>query len=160
MAKFVFNLEPVLQQRRLAEDQCQRDLAKVTRERMILLDQLRQMQTTIVTSKRDLRDGLIGQVDMDRVGNFARFSGQTTARAHQLVTRIAALEKQVESSRARLIDAAKARKAIERLRELQFQKWKQQQDRRESAMLDEIGVGAFAFHLMTQPPSPTSGDAA
>ena len=61
MAQFVFKLEPVLQQRRLAEDQCQRDLAKVTRERMILLDQPRLMQTTIASSTRKLRDGPIGK---------------------------------------------------------------------------------------------------
>ena len=126
---------------------------------MILLDQLRLMQTTITSSKRDLRDGLIGKVDMTRVGQFARFSGQSTVRAQQLVQRLAALEKRVQAAQQRLIEAAKARKAIERLRELHHQRWQQAQDRREAAMLDEMGVGAFAFRLMTEPVSP-SGDAA
>ncbi len=131
----------------MQEDQCQRELAKILRERMILLDQLRQMQTTITQSKSDLRSGLVGDVDVNAVAQFARFSAQTTVRARALVTRLAGMERQAEASRGRLIVATKARKALERLRERQFRKWRQEQLRRESAILDEIGVGRFAFNL-------------
>ena len=96
---------------------------------------------------------------MTLVCQFARFSGQSPVRAQQLVQRLAPLEKRVQAAQQRLIEAAKARKAIERLRELHHQRWQQEQDRREAAMLDEMGVGAFAFRLMTEPVSP-SGDAA
>jgi len=149
MAEFQFKLDTVLQQRRMIEDQRQRELAKSLRQRMILLDQLRLMQTSITDSKRDLRDGLVGNVDMDRVAHFARYSGQTTARAQAIVSKLATIERQTEMHRQQLVEATQARKAIERLREKQFRKWKTEQDRREAAMLDEIGVGQFAFRMMT-----------
>ncbi len=152
MAEFHFKLDMVLQQRRMVEDQRQRELAKALRQRMILLDQLRQMQVTITDSKRDLREGLVGVVDMTAVAQFARYSGQTTARAQAIVTKLASVEKQAEMNRLQLIEATQARKAIERLREKQYRKWKTEQDRREAAMLDEIGVGQFAFRLMTSRP--------
>ncbi len=148
MAEFLFKLESVLQQRRTVEDQRQRDLAKVLRQRMILLDQLRAMQTTITQSKGDLKQGLVGKVDMGSVAQFARFSGQATARAHQIVAKLAVIERQAESARVQLVEAMRDRKAIERLREKQLRKWKTEQDRREAAMLDEIGVGQFAFRMM------------
>ena len=147
MPSFTFPLEVVLQQRRMQEDQCQRELAKILRERMILLDQIRLMQTSITQSKSDLRTGLVGQVNVDAVSQFARFSAQTAVRARMLVTRLAGVERQAEASRGKLIVATKARKALERLREKQFTKWRQEQMRREGAMLDEIGVGRFAFGL-------------
>jgi len=151
MVEFLFKLETVLQQRRNIEDQRQRDLAKVLRQRMILLDQLKATQGTISQSKGDLRSGLIGRVDMDRVAGFARYSGQATARAHAIVAKLATVERQAEAARAVLLEATRARKAIERLRDKQFRKWKTEQSRREAAMLDEIGVGQYAFRLVTGP---------
>ena len=152
MAEFLFKLEAVLQQRHTIEDQRQRDLAKVLRQRMILLDQLRSMQTTIIQSKTDLRTGLTGTVDMTRVAQFARFSGQATARAQAIVAKLATVERQAEQARLQLVEATQARKAIERLREKQHRKWKTEQDRREAAMLDEIGVGQYAFRLVMGAP--------
>ncbi len=149
MAEFQFKLDTVFKHRQMIEDQRQRELAKVLRQRMILLDQLRQMQASITDSKRDLRDGLVGAVDMDRVAHFARYSGQTTARAHAIVAKLATIERQAEVHRAQLLQATQDRKAIERLREKQFRKWKLEQDRREAAMLDEIGVGQYAHRMMS-----------
>jgi len=117
MAKFRFKLEAVLRHRLLVEDQCQRELAQFLRERMILHHQLRQMQESIGQSKRDLGGGLLGKVDMDQVALFARFSGQATQRAQQSVVKLAELEKQVEASRGRLLEAVRARKALELLRD-------------------------------------------
>lgn len=148
MAQFQFKLETVLEQRRAIEDKCQRELAKVLRQRMILLDQLRLMQSNIVQSKADLRDGLVGDVDMVRVAQFARYSGQTTVRAQAIVTRLATIERQAEMARQQLLESTQARKAIERLREKQYSKWKTEQDRREAALLDEMGVGQYAFRMV------------
>lgn len=148
MAKFAFKLETVLQQRRNSEDERQRELAKLLRERMILLDQLRSIQSTITHSKSELRQSLTGSVDLMQVSQFARFSAQATGRAHAIVNRLAGVEQSVEAARARLIESTKARKAIERLREKQYRKWTDTQQRREAAELDEIGVGRHAMSLL------------
>jgi flagellar FliJ protein len=144
MAKFRFQLEAVLRHRRLVEDQGQRELAHFLRERMILHNQLRQMQQTISQSKHDLGDGLVGVVDLDKVAQFARYSGQTTQRAQQIVVRLASLEKQIAAARIRLMDAVRGRKALEMLRERYLALWRRDQDRQEAAFLDDIALQGHA----------------
>lgn len=150
MAKFKFNLEPVLFQRRTEEDRCQRDLAKVLRERMILQDQLRSMQETITGSRRELASGLAGTVDIDRVSHFARFSGQVRQRAMAFISRLAVTEKRIESAREKLIKATQARKALEILREKRFRQWVKEMERREAVALDELAVQRYAREAMIQ----------
>ena len=144
MAGFRFRLETVLRQRRMVEDERQRELAKLLRQRMILHDQLRAMQQSIRGSKAALSDGLVGVVDMDRVANFARYSGQVAARPQGLVIRLAELEKQVKGAQERLLEAVRARRALELLRERQWQAWQQQEERREVARTDEMTVQRYA----------------
>jgi flagellar export protein FliJ len=144
MAKFQFKLDPVLLQRRAREDICQRELAKALRQRMILQSQLRTMQQTITYSKRDLADGLVGRIDMDRVSHFARYSSQVTHRAHAIVSRLGGVEKQINTAREKLAQATRARKALDLLRERRHRQWRQQLDRREAAQLDELAVQRYA----------------
>ena len=147
MPKFTFKLEPVLQQRRRAEDEKQRDLAKLLRRSMILQNQLRQMQQTIRESKRQLGGALAGTVELDSVGRFARYSGHVTVRAHGIVMELAKLDKLIDLSRAQLLAAVRDRRAMELLRDREYRKWKKQQDRRENARLDELNVQRYAMAM-------------
>ena len=148
MARFRFKLEAVLQHRRNLEDVAQRELAKTLRQRMILTDQLRSMQQTITESKRQLGDGLSGRVDLDQIGQFARYSGQVRLRAQAIVVRLAGVEKEIQAARERLMEATRDRKALELLEERQRQAWQAEQDRREAAELDDLAVGAYARRLV------------
>jgi flagellar protein FliJ len=143
MAQFRFQLETVLRHRRVVEDQRQRELAQGLRQRMILHDQLRLMQQTITQSKRDLGTGLTGKVNMDQVASFARYNSQVTQRAQAIVVRLVAVEKQIDAARLRLLEASKARKALELLRDRHMQLWQQEQERLETAILDELAVQGF-----------------
>lgn len=144
MAKFTFQLESVLRHRRMVEEQRQRELAMVLKERAELREQLRQMQQTISRSKRQLCDGLIGAVDVDRVAGFARYSAQVTQRARGYVLKLASVEKRIEEARGRLLEAKRARRALELLRERRYAQWKLEQERREAAALDELAVQRHA----------------
>jgi flagellar FliJ protein len=143
MAQFEFKLETLLEHRRQLEDEAQRDLARHMRERMILQNQLRTMQQTIVAAKRDLAGDLIGRVDLDRVSQFARYSGQTTQRAQAIVHRMSALERQVDLARQKLLAATRDRRAIELLRNRQYEKWRDAQQRKEAVQLDELATQAY-----------------
>jgi len=143
MAGFVFKLEPVLRQRKADEDEKQRELAKLLRKQMIYLDQLRGMQESITGSKHDLRESLRGAVDLSAVGDFARFNAQCEQRARSIVQQLAGLERQIETQRTQLLEAVKARKAIEMLRDRHYRAWQLQQARREEAALDEVGAQQF-----------------
>ena len=144
MAKFKFNLEVVLKHRQMIEDDRQRELAAQLRKRMILMDQLRQMQSTIRDSKQRLGDGLVGQVDLSRISQFSHYNGQVTIRAQQIVHTLAVVERDVEVARTRLLQASQQRKALELLRDKRLALWKRQQDRREAIELDEIAVQRYA----------------
>lgn len=143
MATFQFRFETVLRQRRMIEDERQRDLAKLYRRRMILQNQIRHMQDTIRESKHELSDTLVGQVDLSRVGQFAAYSGQVASRAHEIVRELAKIEQEVDSARARLIEASRGRKAIELLRERHLAVFRTEQRRREERELDEVATQQY-----------------
>lgn len=130
----------MLEHRRVVEDERQRELAKHLRQKMILMDQLRQMQDAIRASKHDLAGSLVGRVDLTRVADFARYSGQTTIRAQQLVQKLAQLEQQISAARERLLAAARDRKAMELLRDRRQRQWQVEQMRREAAEMDDLAV--------------------
>lgn len=148
MAKFQFRFQTLLAHHRRVEDQRQRDLAQHLRKRMILHDQVRDMQNTIRDSKRSMADGLIGQVDLTRVGQFARYSGHAAQRARQIVVRLAAVEKQIVDARALLLEATKQRKALELLRDKHEAQWRYEQNRREVNELDELASTRYARRMM------------
>lgn len=150
MADFVFRLDPVLHQRRLAEEQAQRDLALHLRRRLILQTQVRQMQQGIGHAKRELAGTLRGRVDMIRVGQFAQYSGQSAARAQMIVLELSALESRIDKAREKLLAAARARQALELLRERRYAAWRQQRLRRETAELDDIAVQRHARQRLAE----------
>jgi flagellar FliJ protein len=150
MAHFVFRFETLLEQRQRVEDDRQRDLARLLRQRMILESELTRMQQTITQSKHLLADSLVGKVNLDLVANFTRYSGQATQRARQIVVKLAAMQNQVQASRQRLLDATRARRALELLRDRHFQQWKRQEQRRETRRLDELTSQRYARDLMAE----------
>lgn len=148
MAKFQFRFQTLLAHHRRVEDQRQRDLAQQLRKRMILHDQIRDMQDTIRDSKRSMADGLVGTVDLTRVGQFARYSGHAAQRARQIVVKLAGLEQQIEQARQALLEASKQRKALELLRDKHEAQWRYEQNRRETNELDELATTRYARRLM------------
>jgi flagellar FliJ protein len=140
MAKFQFRFESLLKHRRLLEDQRQRDLAKHVRMRMICHDELRKMQQTLRDSKHELSSSLLGRIDLSAVSQFARYSGHVNQRAHQIIHRLAQVEKQIIDAREKLLDATRQRKALELLRTKHHDQWKRDQQRRETAQMDEAAT--------------------
>ena len=143
MAKFRFRFDPVLRQRSAAEDNCQRRLAQVLRQRMILRNQLKSMQQTIIDSKRSLADGLIGKVDMGRIAHFARYSGQESQRAQQIVLHMVQLERQIDEARNQLVQATRARRTMQMLRQRHHDRWRRDQEQRQAAEMDELATQQY-----------------
>ncbi len=143
MPRFQFRLQSVLNHRQIVEDQAQRALAQILRQRMILMSQIQQMQSTIAQSKRDLSGSLVGKVDLPQVADFTRYASHVSQRAREIVQRLAAIEKEIEAARGKLIKATTDRKAMELLRDRQKREWEIDQARRETAQLDEIATQGF-----------------
>lgn len=143
MAGFKFKLAPVLKVRQAEEDRCQRELAAIMRRRNTAHDRLRDMQQTIVESKHALSTGLVGEVNVSHIGQFARYSAQVRVRAQVLVRELAGIENEVSGARSRLIEATRARKALELLRDQQKARWEHEHRRREAVEMDELGTQSF-----------------
>jgi flagellar export protein FliJ len=92
----------------------------------------------------------VGKVNLDLVANFTRYSGQATQRARQIVVKLAAMQNQVQASRQRLLDATRARRALELLRDRHFQQWKRQEQKRETRRLDELTSQRYARDRMAE----------
>jgi flagellar FliJ protein len=150
MAKFIFKLEPVLKQRQMLEDQKQRELAQLMRHRMIFHNQLRGIQSELSDSKRQLSDRLVGHVDMTSIAQFARFSGQSQLRAQTIVRQLASLETRIVDAQKQLVEAMRQRKALDLLRDKQYQAWKRTQLRREASRLDDLATQSYTRQVVME----------
>ncbi|MHB1158428.1 MAG: flagellar export protein FliJ [Phycisphaerales bacterium] len=140
MARFEFQLEPLLKHRQMIEDEAQRALAMGMRERMILENELRRHQETIRDDKQLMGQALVGRVDVPRIRTHAIHVAQVAVRAQQIGFRMVELNRRIEKARVELVEAMKQRKAVELLKDKQFRRWRHEQDRRETAQLDELAT--------------------
>lgn len=141
MAKFVFNLEAVLRQRSHIEKEKQRELALIQRQMTQLQHELRALNETVQTAASDIRDNrLVGTLDMAFLAAHRRFMAATQRKGTELVQRMAIVQKQVEDAQRTLAEAAKDRKAMEKLKEKQHERWKASMTHREFLQADEMNT--------------------
>lgn len=143
MARFRFNLQAVLQHRKMVEEQKQRALAALEAERARLESVIRAHQQAITEERRQMRQSLgVGDIRAVRLQSAA--SVRLATAAQRAVLELAGLHRRLENARAELLEASKRRKAVELLRERRYEEWKSEQNRRELAALDELAVMAAA----------------
>jgi flagellar protein FliJ len=140
MAKFVFRLAVVLRQRKRAEQECQRALAERLAVLVELQNALKRLDESAKNAGEDLRKNhLTGAIDLTYLAAHRRYMNAMQQQGLEIAKQIGAAQTVVDAARAKLTEAAKARKVIEKLRERQFERWQLDQSRRETAATDEIG---------------------
>jgi flagellar export protein FliJ len=141
MAKFIFQLEGVLRQRKNVEQQKQREMASIAAIVAAYEAELRKVDAEVRASEQDLRDNrLTGKLDLPFLAAHRRFSFAMQRKAVSIAQQMSAVKKQLDEARRNLVEAAKARKAVETLRENQFHHWREDMGRRETAQLDEVAM--------------------
>ncbi|WP_428939494.1 flagellar export protein FliJ [Fontivita pretiosa] len=149
MARFVFKLQAVLRHRLHVERQKQRELAVRQKELLELQQALRQVQESVNRCNQDVRQHhLVGRLDMAFLAAHRRFLAGMQRQAIALVQRIALAQRAVDEARAALTEAAKQRKIIQKLRERQLLRWREEQAKRELSLLDEAGM-QLAYRNLT-----------
>lgn len=149
MPRFVFNLEAALEQRRRVERDRQLVVAKLERARVQLDDRVRAVQGRLTQERNDMRALLgpggsgDGRVLVSSVRLQATAGLHGLAELRTLAIELAGVLKRLESARHQLTEAAVARKAVEKLREQQLERWKAEEARRESAELDDLTLMRF-----------------
>ena len=163
MARFTFELEAVLVQRRYLEDQAKLAVASLERERVALESQIRDCQSMIASHKQDLRDLLVpdprtsvATADIRGVRLQAHASIHAQLRTQRLALQLSGVYQRLERARAELLKASTRRKAVETLRTRRYQAWKREQDRRENASIDEMATIAAARSLLVPDRSASS----
>ncbi|NTU60247.1 MAG: flagellar export protein FliJ [Deltaproteobacteria bacterium] len=138
---FVFRLERVLSVRRLQEEAAQQRHAEA-------LERLRRAEARVDDLSRELTR------DLEELDETKRRDELTTETLHlhslhasglrraiQLARHEAArCAADVEKTAAELLDAHRAREALEKLREREVEAWRREETRREANQIDEIAV--------------------
>ncbi len=141
MATFEFRLEALLAHRLQLEKDKQRKMAEVQQKIQAVVAQIQDAQARIAAENRTLgARELTGSLDMQYIGNERRFVGNLHFKIVMLIQKVAELEKDLAVARGELLEAARARKVIEKLRERQLARWRAGQDRKEAILMDEIAT--------------------
>lgn len=141
MARFIFQLEGVLRHRRNQERQLQRELALIQAQRTALEAELRALDASVRATDQDLRaNRLVGKLDLNFLAAHRRYSIAMQRKAMGIAQKMSVVQRQLDEARARLAEAAKQRKAVEKLREKQFEQWKAALSRKELIELDEVSM--------------------
>ncbi|MHC4976366.1 MAG: flagellar export protein FliJ [Planctomycetota bacterium] len=153
MARFRFRLQRLLEHRLRLEQEKQRVVAQLESSRVALENKLREQQRQIEEAKRDLRDALhpvgtgsaepTGMVDLRAARLQAGASMRCLQQSQLLVLQLAGVHSRLETARGALMEATSARKAVELLRDRAHERWKKDQDRRETSELDDIGASRW-----------------
>jgi len=141
MAKFVFKLEGVLRQRKHAEQDKQRELAVKQKQFVELQQTLSGLQQSMQSANEDVRrNHLVGRLNLEFLAAHRRFLVGMQRQAVVTMQKLALALRAVDEARMELTEAAKQRKVIEKLREKQFARWREELAKREQAEMDEIGM--------------------
>src|SRR4051812_22969486 len=150
MPRFVFTLEALLRQRLHAERERQRELASCQAEMVRLQQELKTLNDELQGSAQDMKaNHLTGPLDVAFLAAHRRYSVAMQQKGLGLVQDMARQQKKVDDAQRLLAEAAKERKVIEKLREKQFERWKQEVSRKEQADADEAGA-QFGDRMMVQ----------
>ena len=158
MARFIFPLQALLDQRESVERTRQLAVAAIERERLELEGRIASCQDQIRSHKGDLRDllagtsaeGLQSGVDTRTVRLQASASLHAQASAQRLALQLAGVYRRLQTAQVELRKATTARKAVEVLKQRRFEAWKREQSRRETAALDELATMAAGRATPTQ----------
>ena len=141
MARFEFKLEALLTARLQVEREKQRRVGVISQEIQRVVHQIQETQARIMAENHTLgAKELTGRLDMQYIGTEKRYVGSLQVRVILALQEVAKLEQTLAKARAELLEAARARKVIEKLREKQFARWRLEQERKEAAVMDEIGM--------------------
>lgn len=140
-AKFKFSLEPLLDVRKEAEKEKQRKVGQIQQEEAELLNKIRSMEQTIRDQTSFLAtQKLTGLLDLTYITQGKVYVGNLSLRIMQTMQQVAQVRQRLNLAKKELLEAAKARKVIEKLKEKQHRRWLEEQARKEAAFMDEIGT--------------------
>lgn len=152
MAKFVFELESVLEQREREERVRMKAVGELEAQRLAIEARVEQIQGGLRAGREEWRAALSGGRDGAADGTgaaslqlvgvrlAANASLHGVVELQRAAIELAGLGQRLSRARAELMKATVARKAVELLKKRRYEAWKRERDRRENAELDDLVV--------------------
>ena len=141
MKRFSFRLESVLRLRQQREQQ-QKSIVGG------LMSQINEQQRRAVALKtglleegRQLKERYLqNEVDLDLVGYYYRYATQVGQAIHRRIERVGQIQKELSKARGGLVEAARERKVLEKLKERQKGRYELRARRLEQFEQDEVAA--------------------
>jgi len=114
----------------------------VIQSQMAALDaQLRDLDASMKQTVEDMRTNrLTGRLDLSFLAAHRRYTLAMQKKAMEIAQQMAAVQRKIDQAQRRLTEAVKHRKVIEKLRQRQFERWRQKMARRELYESDEVAM--------------------
>jgi flagellar protein FliJ len=135
MPKFTFKLAGVLEHRKQIERQRQRELAVAQQKVLGVQAEIDALNAVKRSSSDHLRTGRLTAASL---AAHQRFAAAMRQKASALARQLDHARHEVEGAQLTLLEAAKQRKMMEKLRERELARWTEAQQRRESAEADDV----------------------
>lgn len=154
MAKFVYRLETVLEQKKELRDRAQEELTQAIAEQKSeeeILDQLRNKERALRDNKAELKAQLLsGQRTAEALRNrrnyLKRLDEELEAAGAEVFGQrilVDELLEKTDMARLRLADAIKEAEALEKHRERQYAEFRAEIERKEALELDEAATQSY-----------------
>src|SRR3954453_18473954 len=141
MAQFKFKLAAVLRHRESVEKERQRDYALALARQKEVEDQLKALDQSMRETNDDVRQNhLVGRLDVSFITAHRRFLLGMRRKAMDLAAALARAQKETEAARVVMAEAAKQRMVLDKLREKQEGRWRDETARKEMMALDEVAM--------------------
>lgn len=138
MQPFKFPLAAVLRQRELEERLAHKAVAEKLEVVREIEGELRQLQHTSEEAGQWLREGrLQGPINLQTLAAHRRYVNSVAVVGREQMQRLVIARQAAEETRKHLAEAAKRRKAVEKLRDKQEAEWRKSRARREAKLADE-----------------------
>lgn len=135
MPRFTFKLEAVLEQRKSAERQRQRDVAAAQQALLKLQAEIDALAAMSRSSAAELRSSGLSAAAL---AAHQRFILSMRHKGAALRQQQSAAERELSDAQAALTEAAKQRKVMEKLREREHAKWMEAERRRDAQEADDV----------------------
>lgn len=144
MKRFQFRLESLLRLRRHERDLRRQELGQVVQAVSTLERQKLGIERRRHAELMLLRETTgPGSLDVDRILDARRFVGLLQARSRMAESQREALEQEIEQRRAATVEADRAVRALEKLRQRRWLRHRQDAQREENRQLDEAASSGW-----------------
>lgn len=143
MKKFFFNLESVLNHRRLLEEREQEKLSKIHQALLLAQNQKEGLHLQIEDCFKMMAQEQKGLIDLDKIRHLASYIDKLELEIAQLAQQILKIEVEKQRQMECFVEARKQREIVDKLKEKKHATYEKEGRELEQKLLDELSVVQF-----------------